>query len=187
VTCGECRELISDHLDGQLQGASRSEFIKHLDECPDCLRALSRMRAVKTSLGALPRYQLPDAFGFRVRRMLIEESEREASWVSRVREWLWPSPQTAWAAASGTVAAVASFALLWAIWAPVPFSNGSNIAEVANTEKQIVHTDARAVRYVLEQLPNRGDLIETTAIADSTRYNRVYTMPVGVRSVSADF
>lgn len=187
MTCGEWRELVSDHLDGQLHGASRSEFLQHLDECPDCLRVLHGVRAVKVGLGALPRYQLPDAFGFRVRRMLAEEAERETSWIHRMREWLWPSPQTAWAAASGTVAAVVSFALLWAVWAPGPFSVGTNVADLAGTEQRIVRTETRTVRYVLEQLPTRGDLIETTATADSTRYNSVYSMPVGVRSVSADF
>lgn len=148
---------------------------------------MHRIRFVKKRLSALPRLQLPDAFSFRIRRMLVAEGEREASWGHRVREWLSPSPQTAWAAVSGTVAAVASFALLWAIWAPGSFGTRTNIAETTDANQHIVQSHTRAVRYVLEQLPNRGDLIETTVDADTTHYTIKFATPAGVRSVSADF
>lgn len=186
MNCGDCRELISDFLDGQLHGSVKREFEEHSRTCEDCASALRGVRAVRTRLAELPRHQLPDAFGFRIKRMLAEEAEREQSWLRRVREWLSPKPETAWAAASGTVAALASVALVWMIWMP-----GSNQQSPSAVTKSIAgateRPESRSVRYVLEQLPSRGDLIESIAIADSASRRTISSSSVRAQPVSADF
>lgn len=180
MICGDCSELISEYLDGELRGAARTEFEGHLATCTDCARALRGVRAVRTRLGSLPRHELPDSFGFRIRRMLVEESEREQSWLVRVREAVMPAPQTAWAAATGVVAALASFTLLWSVWSPT----GSAIHPATIAER--APDNAQAVRYVLDRLPS-GDLIESTASADTVRRTVRTASAVSARTVSADF
>jgi hypothetical protein len=185
MTCGECRESISEYLDGELHGSTRRAWETHANSCSECGRSLKNTRAIRSQLAALPRHNLSDAFGFRVRRLLIEEAEREESPLRRIREWLWPKPETAWAAASGTFAAVASVALLWMIWMrPLSPSVDSGTIPTADAS---VYMEPQAVRYVLEQLPSRGERIENIAIADSTRRARISVPPIMVRSVSADF
>ncbi len=182
MTCSECKDLVSEYLEGSLHGASKSEFQSHTKSCPQCARTLQQVRVLKQRLAGLPKRHVSDALGFRVRRMLVEEFDREVSWAGRLQSILRPTPQTAWAAASGTLAAVASVAILWAVWVP---SQPSVMPPV--TASSEVSAEARAVRYVLERFPSGGNLIESIATADTTRRMTKQRSLPGVRTVSADF
>jgi hypothetical protein len=187
MTCSECNDLISEYLDGEVRGTLRADFLGHVESCSECGSALHGVRAVRMQLADLPRHQLPDAFGFRLRRMLIEESERSSAWQRKLREWFMPSPQTAWAAMSGMVAAAASFALLWMIWMPGTVRVGEELPIKVARVVDEPYNHAQAVRYVLDRLPSKGATIESTAKADTSYHVATYSTPVRVRSVSADF
>ena len=184
MTCNECTDRFSDYLDGQMQSSLRRQFEAHLQPCPACASQLRGLRELRNRLGRLPNKRLPDAFSFTVRRMLLEEAQREESLAYRFRKAVSPRPQIAWAATIGTLAAAMSFALFWAAWAPspvVPAAGTPSIAAGTQTDNR------RAVRYVLENIPLEGDLIEATAEDTVHRSLPKSIRQVGAHTVSANF
>lgn len=51
LVCREVVELVTDYLEGRLDGALRERFEEHLDACPDCAVYLQQMRTVIRALG----------------------------------------------------------------------------------------------------------------------------------------
>jgi anti-sigma factor RsiW len=44
VTCREFAEFIAEYLSGELSPATRAQFERHLDVCPNCVAYLSNYR-----------------------------------------------------------------------------------------------------------------------------------------------
>lgn len=182
MTCGDCQLLFTEFLDGQVPGALRREFEAHVKSCTDCASSLRRVRAIRSRLGNLERKCLPDSFTFRVRRALLDEVAREQNWLAKLREIVWPSPQVAWSAAVGSLAATVSIAVFWFILAPGP----RTVVDVPGIARADSAKHERSVRYVLEHLPLEGDLIESTA-HDTASVVATPTAPTGAQPVSASF
>lgn len=183
MTCGESQERFLDYLDGHLSGSGRGELESHVATCDACASQLRQVRAMRARLGRLERRRLPDTFSFSMRRALLAEAERERGWFSRLRESTWLSPQTAWAAAIGSAVAVASFAALWFTFAPVsPTANNAMQTAAVDSAKH-----AQSVRYVLDHLPEKGELIESTANDSLATTTDEPAAPAGAEPVSASF
>ena len=54
ITCQELVELVTDYLEGQLDGATRAEVDAHLALCPGCDVYLAQMRTTMDQLGHVP-------------------------------------------------------------------------------------------------------------------------------------
>lgn len=182
MTCGDAQDLFTEYLDGQVRGSVRTVLDAHLTLCEECAVRLRGVRAVRNRLAHLERRRPPDTFGFAVRRMLLQEVRRKQMWIARIRGILWPTPQTAWAAAVGSVVAVASFAVLWFAWTPSIGIGGLH----AGTSGKESAKQGQSVRYVLEHLPVEGNLIESTA-KDTVSRTPAPAAPTGAQPVSASF
>ena len=53
ITCREMVELMSDYLDGALDGPTRARFDEHLSGCVGCTNALDQLRASLHITGSL--------------------------------------------------------------------------------------------------------------------------------------
>lgn len=60
LTCAELAELVSDYLDGNLDGADTQRFESHIAICPPCRGYLAQMRETKAQLGRLTEASLPE-------------------------------------------------------------------------------------------------------------------------------
>jgi hypothetical protein len=211
MTCSECKELFSEYLDGQLHGSSRKEFESHADSCVSCAPKLRQARHLRMRLGRLTNKRLPDEFSFKMRRALAEAAEREHSPARRLGAAVRPRPETAWAAAVGTMAAAISIAVFWVAWTPLPAAQSPMAMyspAVAEAQTPLASFEAsdpplvgdgpashrRAVRYVLDNIPLGGVPIESTA-RDTMSVARSQSgaarssaiKQVAARSVSASF
>ena len=54
LTCREMVELVTDYLEGRLDGAQRERFEAHVAECDGCIRYVEQMRMTITALGHIP-------------------------------------------------------------------------------------------------------------------------------------
>lgn len=64
MTCRELVGLVSDYLEGGLEGADRERFETHIGECPPCSGYLEQMRLLIGATGRLTEEQLdPEARG----------------------------------------------------------------------------------------------------------------------------
>lgn len=165
MTCIECRDQLSAYVEGEKTGEARARLDAHLDSCPECAERLEGMKKVMGALGTMRRERVSDSFTFEMRRRLAREFDREQSWVGRLAESIKPTSQTAVAAAVGTLTTVA----LLFMFGTGGF-NGDSTAPVAPTaDAGEVSSEAgtRDVRYVLEQVPLDGELIEVSATVDS--------------------
>ena len=72
--CREVRGLSSDHIDGELDQASKDRVEKHLQWCPPCSAFLSTLRTTVSMLRSMPKREASDAFRERVRQAVKNES-----------------------------------------------------------------------------------------------------------------
>jgi anti-sigma factor RsiW len=54
LTCREMVELVTDYLEGRLDGADRERFEAHVAECDACTLYIEQMRMTVTALGHIP-------------------------------------------------------------------------------------------------------------------------------------
>jgi anti-sigma factor RsiW len=104
VTCEEMRGLLSPYADGELDLVRGVEIERHLEECPACIAALEKTRALSAALGDPTfYYQAPPDLAGRVRAAV-----RRASGSRRRMAW---RPVVAAVAAAALVAVT-----LWAVF-----------------------------------------------------------------------
>jgi predicted anti-sigma-YlaC factor YlaD len=60
LTCQELTELVTDYLEGRLNGEERLRFDKHVGLCRHCRSYLSQMRTTVDLLGEVPDEPVPD-------------------------------------------------------------------------------------------------------------------------------
>ena len=54
LTCREMVELVTDYLEGRLDGADRERFEAHVAECDACTLYIEQMCMTVTALGHIP-------------------------------------------------------------------------------------------------------------------------------------
>jgi anti-sigma factor RsiW len=54
LTCHEMVELVTDYLEGRLDGTERRRFESHVAECDGCTRYVDQMRMTIDALGRIP-------------------------------------------------------------------------------------------------------------------------------------
>lgn len=110
MNCRECEELIVEALYGELDQQSRGRFDDHVESCPDCARAFTKMRATLNVADARvrtdPGHAYWDGYWNRLTaRMEREEiARRERGWLKRLLPGL-SAAGTRWAY-RGAVAAL---------------------------------------------------------------------------------
>ncbi len=73
LTCRELVELVTDYLEGRLDGADRKRFEAHVAECDPCALYIEQMRLTIAALGRIPL------------ETISPEAEREL--VAAFRDW----------------------------------------------------------------------------------------------------
>lgn len=68
MTCRALVELVSDYLDGALDGVTHGRFEAHVAACPGCDTYLAQFRAVRVAAGSLQEEHLSE----RARSLLVE-------------------------------------------------------------------------------------------------------------------
>ena len=58
LTCAEMVELVTDYLEGALEGAGRAAFAAHLGECEPCSRYVEQIRITVELTGRLREEEL---------------------------------------------------------------------------------------------------------------------------------
>lgn len=61
LPCRELVQLVTDHLDGALDGVTEARLVEHLEDCTGCVRYLGQVRTTIALLGDLPAPGLPAA------------------------------------------------------------------------------------------------------------------------------
>ncbi len=79
MTCEECREKLSDLIEGELPPESERELRAHLSACEDCARALDELRAVVSALHRLPEVEPPTELRQALRR-IPDASQQTGLW-----------------------------------------------------------------------------------------------------------
>jgi anti-sigma factor RsiW len=68
LTCREMVELVTDYLEGRLDGAERERFEEHVAECPACTLYIEQMRLTIAALGHIP----PETISAEAERELLD-------------------------------------------------------------------------------------------------------------------
>jgi anti-sigma factor RsiW len=68
LTCKDLVELVTEYLDGSMDGRDRARFEAHLAECPGCTTYIEQMRFTIRVLGTLSQ----DAFEPEARDRLLQ-------------------------------------------------------------------------------------------------------------------
>jgi anti-sigma factor RsiW len=94
VTCANCLEMLSSHIDGELSADESAQVREHLQGCADCAREHRKLLDTSSLLrGRLMRYEAPDVLKARIRAGLVgsprEVEPRAANLPGKQRrDWL---------------------------------------------------------------------------------------------------
>ena len=114
MRCPHSEQEIGAYLDGELDLTSVLAFERHLEECPDCARALAAQRALREAIGAADlRFRPSPALTRRLRRTLVDQPAGDPA------AGAWPSWRRLQAIAALLLVAVASWSL-GRVWPPRP-------------------------------------------------------------------
>lgn len=84
------------------------EFVRHMNECPDCGPAAAELRAFDGEIGATLRVDCPEGLAARIRaRHALQDADEaapESGLVTRLRDWLFGNP--GWVGAYAAAATV---------------------------------------------------------------------------------
>ena len=84
------------------------EFVRHMNECPDCGPAAAELRAFDGEIGATLRVDCPEGLAARIRArqalLDADEAAPETGLVTRLRDWLFGNP--GWVGAYAAAATV---------------------------------------------------------------------------------
>jgi anti-sigma factor RsiW len=80
MSCPHTEQDVMAYLDGELDLANALAFERHLEDCPDCVRALAAQRALREAIaGADLRFRPSSGLAHRLRRAAVPEEERDRS------------------------------------------------------------------------------------------------------------
>lgn len=81
MSCPHTEQEVTAYLDGELGLTSALAFERHLEECPDCARALAAQRALREAIEAADlRFRPAPGLARRLRRAAAPEAPRWLSW-----------------------------------------------------------------------------------------------------------
>ncbi|MCX7804667.1 MAG: zf-HC2 domain-containing protein, partial [Planctomycetota bacterium] len=110
--CGKIRDLLSEYLDGELDGRAAGEVRSHLASCESCRRELDRLQRVSAAVRALPRVPAPEGLARRVAIRLAAEAGPRAPAIRRrppaARMWI-PAAAAALLVLSVTISLMARY------------------------------------------------------------------------------
>ncbi|MCX5900991.1 MAG: anti-sigma factor [Proteobacteria bacterium] len=123
MNCHDCKNVLSDSIDGTLSESEKARVADHMASCPACSRIEKEMRQALSAARRLPEMPLPDGFMARLQERLDQEDEKHArSWFVFNRSFALRG------AAFAAVACLAVMILVKTIDMP---QTGNNIAQKA--------------------------------------------------------
>lgn len=84
MKCQKTEKYLIEYLEGSLSHDLRKEITAHLQECPECVRLVTRSRQLWTGLDRVETWETPANFYVRVRQKLGRQNRASAPWVHRV-------------------------------------------------------------------------------------------------------
>ncbi len=85
MTCEQCKDKLSDLIEGDLLEDAEQAMRAHLQTCPDCRRELEQMQAIVSALNGLPEVDPPDGLRDRLRQ-IPRDTTPGPSWWQRSRK-----------------------------------------------------------------------------------------------------
>ena len=79
MKCQDCKNVLSDYIDGALSEREQARVAGHVAACPDCARMESETRQALSAVRSLPEMPLPDRFMARLQERLDQEDEKQAA------------------------------------------------------------------------------------------------------------
>ena len=76
LDCKDVKELSSDYIDEELEGAKASQMDRHLGWCAPCNAFVRTLRATVELLRATPKQDAPDGFRDRIRENLRKDADK---------------------------------------------------------------------------------------------------------------
>lgn len=73
VTCEDAIEVLSDYVDGQMDGSTKAAFQAHFADCPPCLDFLATFKTTLVVSKKVCDEQIPDEVRTRLRSFLKEK------------------------------------------------------------------------------------------------------------------
>ena len=78
MKCSECRENLSEYIDGELPEAEQNDIALHVRDCPDCAAVLARTRQAVQALSGMQQEAPPPDFMVRINERLDAEDLRRS-------------------------------------------------------------------------------------------------------------
>lgn len=172
-SCSWTQERIELYVDGELAGADREEFERHVGKCQKCREELTLAEAVVSELRSLPQLDCPEGAVEKAAAVVgTETSGPEGTWLDRLRRLaggrVARAPRPAMAAMLVVIFAAAVFVLSRHEQSPL---NGSNRKETAETvtekEVELAKLDVMiAFAYIGKYSKRTGQIVKQDVIAD---------------------
>ncbi len=148
MKCRDAVERVSSAMDGLTRPEELIEARRHIDECSDCALRVHQLRALRSSLAALPRIQAPEELTMRLRVAAsrhLAERRRWESWRTAIVYWfdlarVWTANlmrPVAIPAAGGLLTAVLLFSMLAPTLAVRAASTGEDVPTILSTEAAV--------------------------------------------------
>jgi len=123
MNCQQTQELMSGHLDAELDAADEQRLQSHLAGCAGCRAALAELEALQGRVSAqATAYQAPSHLRHRIQAALAAERAAAPS-KSRPRRHGWAAWPWAWINLGLATAASAAFAVTLSLYMSQPSSN----------------------------------------------------------------
>lgn len=87
MSCDNVQERVSSILDRDMSIAERENVLAHINACPDCSVSLETQQAMRSSVRALKRPEIPAELTARLRVVASHERQRRLNRVSLAARW----------------------------------------------------------------------------------------------------
>lgn len=85
MTCEQCKDKLTEFIEGDLSSDEKQQLQAHLADCPECARALQEMRGLLAVLHGLPEVEPPAGLRESLRNIATDAVTSAPSWWQRSR------------------------------------------------------------------------------------------------------
>ena len=144
MRCAKAKQLISENIDGNLDGEQRMNLDQHLDACLDCQKLLKDFQAITQGAKKLEGVSPSPHAWLKISEKLSTEEQEVLTLPPRKREWFaFPQPRLKHALSSAVVLVVIVGIVVFGLW----YLKGREILEGPDAQSYTLTKLAEAEQY----------------------------------------